>query len=136
MASTSARPKGVRPPCREFSPAATRCSCSDQPPVISAAASLRCPHGLPALSGWPRRPPETDLASRTALPRSPPVRARVFRGLPRAAAAVPQQTYASPTSGPGRHAALRDPLQSPSGLLPGIPKLVLSPCSYTPPRDL
>jgi hypothetical protein len=25
---------------------------------------------------------------------------------------------------------------SPSGLPPRLPKLVLSPCSYTPPRDL
>src|SRR5271157_2886029 len=136
MASTSARPKGVRPPCGEFSPAAVRCSCSDRPPAISAAASLRRPHRLPALSSLPRRPPGTDPASRTALPRSLPVRAKVFQDPPRAAAAAPRQTCVSPTSGPARRAALREPLHSPSGLLPGLPKLVLSPYSYTPPRDL
>src|SRR5437899_7785149 len=51
MASTSARPKGVRPPGGGFFHAATRCSCSDRRPRISAAGSLRSPHRLPALSG-------------------------------------------------------------------------------------
>jgi len=83
-----------------------------------------------------RRPPGTAPASRTALPRSPPVRAKVFRDPPRAAAAAPRQTCVSPTSGPDRRAALREPLHSLFGLLPGLPKLILSPCSYTPPRDL
>src|SRR5260370_26538645 len=136
MASASARPKGVGPPCDGFFRAAVRCSCSDRPPAISAAASLRCPHRLPALSGWPRHPPGTDPASQTALPRSHPVRAKGFPGLPHAAAEASLQTCVSPTTGRGRHAALREALQSPSGLLPGLPKLVLSPCSYTPPRDL
>src|SRR5207245_2808101 len=54
MASTSARPKGVRPPCGGFFHAATRCSCSDRRPRISAAGSLRSPRRLPALSGWLR----------------------------------------------------------------------------------
>src|SRR6266849_10022388 len=136
MASTSARPKDVRPPCGEFSLSVTRCSCSDRPPAISAVASLRCPQRLPALSSWPRRPPGTARASRTTLPQSPPVRVKEFPGLRRAATVAPRQTCASPTNAPGHHAALREALQSPSGLLPGLPKLVLSPCSYTPPRDL
>src|ERR1700746_2214826 len=129
MASTSARPKGVRPPYGEFSPAVTRCSCSDRPPAISAAASLRCPRRLLALSDLPHPPPGTDPASRTALPRSHPVRAKVFRGLPRAAHEELLHTCASPTTGRGRHAALREPLRSPFGLPPGLPKLVLSLCS-------
>src|SRR5216683_1321662 len=106
MASTSARPKGVRPPCGEFSLSVTRCSCSDRPPAISAVASLRCPQRLPALSSWPRRPPGTARASRTTLPQSPPVRVKEFPGLRRAATVAPRQTCASPTNAPGHHAAL------------------------------
>jgi len=40
MVSTSAKPKGARPPYGEFSPAAVRCSCSDRRPTISVAGSL------------------------------------------------------------------------------------------------
>src|SRR6266851_6828704 len=98
MASASARPKGVRPPGGGSFRAAVRCSCSDRPPVISAAASLRFPHRLPALSGWPPRPPGTDHASRTTLRRSRPVRAKAFRGLRHAAAGAPLQTCVSPTT--------------------------------------
>src|SRR6266571_4049326 len=87
MASASARPKGVRPPGGGFFRAAVRCSCSDRQPAISAAASFRCPHRLPALSGLLRRPPGTAPASRTASRRARPVRARVFRGPHHAAAA-------------------------------------------------
>src|SRR5713226_4876043 len=135
MASASARPKGVRPPYDESFRAAVRCSCLDRRPKISAAASLRPRHRLPALSSLPRRLPETARASQTASRRSPPVRAKVFRDPPRAAAGAPLQTCVSPTTGPGHHAALREPLRSPYGLPPGLPKLVLSPCSYPPPRD-
>src|SRR3989442_869242 len=133
MASTSARPKGVRPPCGGFFHAATRCSCSDRRPRISAAGSLRSPHRLPALSGWLRRHPETDPASRTGSRRLPPVRARGFRGPRRAATAGSLPPCVWPTSVPGRRAALREPLRSPYGLPAGPPKQVLSLCSQTPP---
>src|SRR5437879_9891636 len=133
MASTSARPKGVRPPGGGFFHAATRCSCSDRRPRISAAGSLRSPHRLPALSGWLRRHPETDPASRTGARRLPPVRARVFRDPRRAATAGSLPPCVWPTSVPGRRAALREPLRSPFGLPAGLPKLVLSLCSQTPP---
>src|ERR1700674_1086031 len=136
MASASARPKGVRPPCGGSFRATVRCSCSDRRPAISAAASLRSRPRLPALSSSPHRPPGTDPASRKALRRLRPVRARVFRDLHRVAAGAPLQTCVSPTIDPGHHAALREPLHSPCGLPPGLPKLVLSPCSYTPPCDL
>src|SRR2546425_998088 len=133
MASTSARPKGVRPPGGGFFHAATRCSCSDRRPRISAAGSLRSPHRLPALSGWLRRRPETDPASRTGSRRLPPVRARGFRDPRRAATAGSLPPCVWPTSVPGRRAALREPLRSPYGLPAGLPKLVLSLCSQTPP---
>src|SRR5207244_9116527 len=133
MASTSARPKGVRPPCGGFFHAATRCSCSDRRPRISAAGSLRSPRRLPALSGWLRRHPETDPASRTGSRRLPPVRARGFRDPRRAATAGSLPPCVWPTSVPGRRAALREPLRSPFGLPAGLPKLVLSLCSQTPP---
>src|SRR5712692_6833232 len=133
MASTSARPKGVPLPCGGFFHAATRCSCSDRRPRISAAGSLRSPHRLPALSGWLRRHPETDPASRTGSRRLPPVRARGFRGPRRAATAGSLPPCVWPTSVPGRRAALREPLRSPYGLPAGPPKLVLSLCSQTPP---
>src|SRR5579864_7013474 len=136
MASASARPKGVRPPGGEFFRAAVRCSCSDRRPMISAAGSLRSRPRLPALSDWPHRPPGTDPASRKVSRRSRPIRAKVFRDLPHAAAGAPLQTCASPTTGPVRHAALREPLRSPCGLPAWLPKLVLSLCSYPPPRDL
>src|SRR5947209_18338050 len=133
MASTSARPKGVRPPCGGFFHAATRCSCSDRRPRISAAGSLRSPRRLPALSGWLRRRPETDPASRTGSRRLPPVRARGFRDPRRAATAGSLPPCVWPTSVPGRRAALREPLRSPYGLPAGPPKQVLSLCSQTPP---
>src|SRR3989441_1863669 len=133
MASTSARPKGVRPPCGGFFHAATRCSCSDRRPRISAAGSLRSPHRLPALSGWLRRHPETGPASRTGSRRLPPVRARGFRDPRRAATAGSLPPCVWPTSVPARRAALREPLRSPFGLPAGLPKLVLSLCSQTPP---
>src|SRR5947209_11868444 len=133
MASTSARPKGVRPPCGGFFHAATRCSCSDRRPRISAAGSLRSPRRLPALSGWLRRRPETDPASRTGSRRLPPVRARGFRDPRRAATAGSLPPCVWPTSVPGRRAALWEPLRSPYGLPAGPPKLVLSLCSQTPP---
>src|SRR5713226_8665810 len=113
--------------------AATRCSCSDRRPRISAAGSLRSPRRLPALSGWLRRHPETDPASRTGSRRLPPVRARGFRGPRRAATAGSLPPCVWPTSVPGRRAALREPLRSPYGLPAGPPKLVLSLCSQTPP---
>src|SRR5437879_2610771 len=126
MASTSARPKGVRPPGGGFFHAATRCSCSDRRPRISAAGSLRSPHRLPALSGWLRRRPETDPASRTGSRRLPPVRARGFPDPRRAATAGSLPPCVWPTSVPARRAALREPLRSPYGLPAGPPKLVLS----------
>src|ERR1019366_329649 len=135
MASTSARPKGARPPGGGFFHGATRCSCSDRRPGISAAGSLRSLHRLPALSGWLRRRPETDPASRTGSRRSRPVRARRFRDPRRAATAGLLPSCVWPTSVPARRAALREPLRSLFGLPPGLPKLVLSLCSYTPPCD-
>src|SRR5271163_2708260 len=66
---------------------------------------------------------------------TPSSRERVS-GLPHAAAAALRHTCVSPTTAPGRRAALREPLRSPSGLPPWLPKLLLSPCSYPPPRDL
>src|SRR5260370_20160637 len=110
MASASARPKGVRPPGGGFFRAAIRCSCSDRPPAISAAASLRYPHRLPVLSSLPRRPPGTDPASRTALRRSLPICGEVVQGLPRAAAGAPLHIFASPTTGPPPHAPPPEPL--------------------------
>src|SRR5205807_4778668 len=102
-------------------------------PRISAAGSLRSPRRLPALSGWLRRHPETDPASRTGSRRLPPVRARGFRDPRRAATAGSLPPCVWPTSVPGRRAALREPLRSPFGLPAGLPKLVLSLCSQTPP---
>src|SRR5260370_15431608 len=116
MASASARPKGVRPPGGGFFRAAVRCSCLDRRPAISAVASLRCRHRLPALSSLPHRPPETALASRTASRRSHPVPAKVVPDLLRAAAGAPPQTCVSPTTGHGRRAALREPAGRPEGL--------------------
>src|ERR1700675_1669637 len=129
MASASARPKGVRPPCDESFLAAARCSCLDQRPAVFACVSLRCPHRLPALSSSLRRRRETDHASWKALRQSRPVRVKVFRGLLREATAEPPHTCAWPTTGPDHHAALRESLRSPCGLPLGLPKPVLSLCS-------
>src|ERR1035437_7149359 len=133
MASTSARPKGARPPGGGFFHGAARCSCSDWPPGISAAGFFRSLHRLPVLSGWLPRRPETDPASRTASRRSRPVRARGFRDPRRAATAGSLPSCVWPTSVPARRAAVRERFRSPFGLPPGLPKLVLSLCSYTPP---
>src|SRR2546422_5071573 len=115
MASTSARPKGVRPPGGGFFHAATRCSCSDRRPRISAAGSLRSPHRLPALSGWLRRRPETDPASRTGSRRLPPVRARGFPDPRRAATAGSLPPCILPTSVPAVAPLFGSPSRRPTG---------------------
>src|SRR5437899_931116 len=119
MASTSARPKGVRPPGGGFFHAATRCSCSDRRPRISAAGSLRSPHRLPALSGWLRRRPETDPASRTGSRRLPPVRARGFPDPRRAATAGSLPPCVWPTSVPPVAPLFGSPSGRPTGSLRG-----------------
>src|SRR5258708_10822802 len=133
MASASARPKGVRPPGGGFFRAAVRCSCLDRRPAISAVASLRCRHRLPALSSLPHRPPETALASRTASRRSHPVPAKGFRDLLRAAAGAPPQTCDSPATGHRPRAALPEPLRAHSVLPTRLSSLVFLPFSLTSP---
>jgi len=63
--------EGARPPGSESFRATVRCSCSDRPPALSAAGSLRSRRRLPALSDWPRRPPETAPVSPPACPSVP-----------------------------------------------------------------
>jgi hypothetical protein len=80
---------------REGRSGAVRCSCSDQQPALSAARSVSFSTSASRAFRSAAPPSRNDRASRTVSRRSRPIRAKVFRGLLRAAAGEPLQACVS-----------------------------------------